>query len=126
LAEADVVTLHTPLTPETDRLLDARRLALMKPGAFLINTARGRLIDQPALAAALAAGRLGGFAADVLDAEPPSADDALLASDRVVLTPHVASLTAATYRRMCVDTAVNVLAILSGASPAPNSVFRGS
>lgn len=124
LATSDVVSLHAPLTPETDRLIDARRLAAMKPGAFLMNTARGRLVDQTALAAALAAGRLGGFGADVLDEEPPAADDPLLASDRVVLTPHVASLTGATYRRMCVETAKNVVAILCGGAPAPASVYR--
>ena len=124
LQTADVVSLHVPLTPETNRLLDARRLALMKPGAFLVNTARGQLIDQTALAAALAAGRLGGFAADVLDAEPPAADDPLLADDRVLLTPHIASLTGATYRRMCVETARNVLAVLTGGEPSITSRYR--
>jgi phosphoglycerate dehydrogenase-like enzyme len=125
LRTADVVTLHLPLTPTTRQLLGEAQLASMKPGAFLVNTARGALIDAPALHRALANGHLGGFAADVLEVEPPAADDPLLASPRTLLTPHTASLTALTYRAMCVDTATNVLAILRGQAPAPHSVFRG-
>lgn len=111
LASADVVSLHAPLTPETKHLLGARELALLKPTAYLVNTARGALIEGAALRAALANGSFRGFAADVLDVQPPPADDPLLRSDRVVLTPHVASLTATTYREMCVDVATRVLAI---------------
>lgn len=125
LRTADVVTLHLPLTPATRNLLGEAQLASMKPGAFLVNTARGALIDAPALHRALASGHLGGFAADVLEVEPPAADDPLLGSPRALLTPHTASLTALTYRVMCVDTATNVLAILGGKAPAPHSLFRG-
>jgi D-3-phosphoglycerate dehydrogenase len=125
LAQADVLTLHLPLTPHTKGLLGAREFAAMKPGACLVNTARGALLDGAALRDALATGRLGGFAADVLEQEPPAADDPLLRSERVLLTPHTASLTALTYRAMCVDTARNVLALLRGDVPAPGSVFRG-
>lgn len=125
LRVADVVTLHLPLTPATKGLLGASELAAMKAGAFLVNTARGALIDGAALRAALAAGRLGGFAADVLEQEPPAPNDPLLRGGRVLLTPHVASLTALTYRAMCVDTARNVAAILSGESPDARSLFRG-
>ncbi len=123
LARADAVTLHLPLNPATKGLLGRREFAAMKPGALLVNTARGALLDGEALRDALASGRLGGFAADVLEHEPPAADDALLRSDRVLLTPHTASLTGLTYRAMCVDTARNVLAILRGDPPAPGSVF---
>ncbi|MCA9612795.1 MAG: hydroxyacid dehydrogenase [Planctomycetes bacterium] len=124
LSTADVITLHLPLTPQTKNLLGAEQLASMKPGAFLINTARGALIDGQALRDALASGHLGGFAADVLEVEPPAADDPLLTSPRALLTPHTASLTALTYRAMCVDTATNVAAILRGEAPAPQSLFR--
>jgi phosphoglycerate dehydrogenase-like enzyme len=126
LASSDVVTLHVPLTSATQSLLGAAELALMKPGALLVNTARGALIDMPALRAALASGALGGFAADVLDVEPPRPDDPLLAADNVLLTPHVASLTAATYRALCLYTAENVVRVLRGEAPEPRSVFRSA
>ncbi|MBL8724445.1 MAG: phosphoglycerate dehydrogenase [Planctomycetes bacterium] len=124
LRTADVVTLHLPLSPTTRGLLGTDQLAAMKPSACLVNTARGALIDGAALRAALAAGRLGGFAADVLETEPPAPDDPLLHSERVLLTPHNASLTALTYRAMCVDTARNVAAILRGQPPEPRCVLR--
>lgn len=125
LAAADVVTLHLPLTPATRNLLGPAELACMKPGARLVNTARGALIDMPALRLALASGALGGFAADVLHVEPPRTDDALLMAENVLLTPHVASLTAATYRALCLSTAENVVRVLRGEAPEPRSVFRG-
>lgn len=125
LAMADVVTLHLPLTAATRGLIGAAELACMRPGALLVNTARGSLIDMPALRDALESGRLGGFAADVLDAEPPAADDPLLTRDDVVLTPHVASLTAATYRALCVSTASNVARILRGEAPEVRALFVG-
>jgi D-3-phosphoglycerate dehydrogenase / 2-oxoglutarate reductase len=125
LAQADVLTLHLPLTKQTQSLLGAAEFAAMKPGAFLVNTARGALIDAHALRSALQSGRLGGFAADVLEVEPPLADDSLLQSDRVLLTPHTASLTALTYRAMCTSTAKNVGAILRGVAPDPQSLYRG-
>jgi len=121
---ADVVTLHLPLTSETNRILGAAQINRMKPTACIVNTARGALIDQAALCDALLADRLGGFAADVLDVEPPAADDPLLRSPRVLLTPHVASLTCRTYREICLFTAENVVAVLEGRTPADHSVFR--
>jgi phosphoglycerate dehydrogenase-like enzyme len=123
---ADVVTLHLPLTAATRGLIGARELACLRPGAMLVNTARGALIDMPALRDALQRGHLGGFAADVLDVEPPAADEPLLGRDDVVLTPHVASLTAATYRALCVSTAQNVARVLRGESPEPRSVFQAA
>lgn len=87
---ADVVSLHCPLGPQTERLVDAAFLSQMKPGALLINTARGGLVDEPALADALRAGQLGGAGLDVLSSEPPLADHVLLASDipNLIITPH--------------------------------------
>ena len=105
-------------------MLGPAELACMKRGALLVNTARGALIDMPALRAALVNGALGGFAADVLDVEPPSSDDPLLSMENVLLTPHVASLTAATYRTLCCSTAANVVRVLRGEAPEPRSVFR--
>ncbi len=89
---SDVVSLHCPLTPGTERLIDSSTLAAMKPGALLINTGRGPLIDEAALAEALRSGRLGGAGLDVLSVEPPPADHPLLAADipNLVITPHTA------------------------------------
>ncbi len=126
LASSDIVTLHVPLRPATRNLHGAAELACMKRGALLVNTARGELVDTAALRAALARGALGGFAADVLDVEPPRPDDPLLASEKVLLTPHVASLTAASYRALCRFTAENVVRVLRGETPDPRSVFTGS
>jgi D-3-phosphoglycerate dehydrogenase len=124
LATCDALSLHAPLTPATRHLIGARELAALKPGAYLVNTARGELIDGAALRAALATGRLGGFAADVLEQEPPAADDPLLAHERVVLTPHVGALTERTYRIACVFTAENLVRVLRGETPDPRSILR--
>jgi D-3-phosphoglycerate dehydrogenase / 2-oxoglutarate reductase len=125
LRTADVITLHLPLDATTKYLLGRAEFAAMRPGTLLVNTARGALIDGQALRQALADRHLGGFAADVLEQEPPAVDDPLLRSDRVLLTPHNASLTARTYRAMCTATATNVAAVLQGRAPEPQSLFRG-
>ncbi|RPH60284.1 MAG: hydroxyacid dehydrogenase, partial [Burkholderiales bacterium] len=93
LAESDFVTLHTPSTAQTRHLLDAQTIGQMKRGAFVINHARGALIDTAALADALKAGRLGGAAVDVLEVEPPPPGLELLQLDNVITTPHSAALT---------------------------------
>lgn len=93
LAESDMVTLHVPLTPSTERMIGARELAMMKPGAILINTARGRVVDEAALVEALRSGHLAGAGLDVFEEEPLPADSPLRALDNVLLTPHIAFLT---------------------------------
>jgi phosphoglycerate dehydrogenase-like enzyme len=114
LAEADVVSLHLPLTPETENLIDAPALARMKPGAVLINTARGGLVDQTALTAALASGRLAGAGLDVFVREPHDATDALFQLPNVVLTPHIAWLTTGTFDRSFALAAENCRRLASG------------
>lgn len=116
LPKVDVLSLHCPLTPHTEGLIDARRLACMKPDAVLINTARGALVDSQALADALRGGRLGGAAIDVLPQEPPVHGDALLAPDipNLIVTPHVA-WAAREARQRCIDEmAANVEDFLRG------------
>lgn len=99
LAEADVVSLHVPLTAATAGLIDRAGLARMKPGAVLVNTARGPIVDETALTEALASGRLAGAGLDVFAVEPVSPDNPLLGLDNVVLTPHVSWYTADTMQR---------------------------
>jgi len=93
LAESDAVTLHVPLTGETRHLIDAARIGRMKPGAVLVNSARGGVVDEAALVAALRAGRLGGAALDVFEHEPVPAGSPLAGVPNLVLTPHVAGVT---------------------------------
>jgi len=112
--ESDVVSLHCPLTPETKHLIDAARLARMKPGAFLINTARGPLIDEPALAAALNEGRIAGAGLDVLSIEPPAADNPLLTAKNCLITPHIAWATREARARLLAIAAENIRAWQSG------------
>jgi glycerate dehydrogenase len=114
LATSDVVSLHLPLTAETRGLMNARRIACMKPGAYLINTARGGLVDPEALANALREGRLGGAGLDVLDPEPPPADHPLLSAPRCVVTPHVAWATTAARQRLLDAVVENLRAWCAG------------
>ena len=114
LAEADVVSLHLPYSPAVRNLIDAAALAAMKPTAILINTARGGLVDETALADALRAGRLRGAGIDVLEAEPPPAGHPLFAVPDVLLSPHSAAVTAEAMLRMAVESADNVVAALAG------------
>jgi phosphoglycerate dehydrogenase-like enzyme len=117
LARADVVSVHVPLTQATRGLIGAREIDLMRPGSALINTARGGVVDEPALAHAVAAGHLRGAAIDVFVEEPPPRDHPLLALDNVIATPHVAGTTADTLQRMARAAAESVLDVLDGRAP---------
>lgn len=108
--EADVISLHCPLTAQTRGMVDAARLASMKRGALLINTARGLLLDEAAVAQALYSGQLGGLGADVLSTEPPAQDNPLLHTPRTFITPHISWATDAARRNIIRMTAENIRA----------------
>jgi len=114
-AHSDVVSLHCPLTPQTAGMVDAARLASMRTDAVLINTARGGLVDDAALATALHAGHLAGAALDVVSREPVAADNPLLAAPRCIITPHMAWSSLAARRRTMRTTAENIRAFTAGA-----------
>jgi D-3-phosphoglycerate dehydrogenase len=122
VAQADFVTIHCPKNTETIGLFDAARLARMKPGAFLINTARGGLVDETALAEALAAGHLAGAGLDVFDPEPPDPSHPLLQMESVLASPHMAGITTESWAAMAVATARNILSVLDGAPAWENAV----
>jgi phosphoglycerate dehydrogenase-like enzyme len=112
LATSDVVQLCIALSVDTRHLLDAPRLARMSPSAIVVNTSRGAIVDHGALIAAISAGRLAGYAADVWEPEPPPADEVAALGDRLLITPHVAAITDVTYREICVRTVDCALAVL--------------
>lgn len=114
LAESDVVTLHCPLTPETDKLINAERLARMKRTAFLLNASRGPLVDEPALARALNDERIAGAGLDVLAVEPPRPDNPLLTAKNCVITPHIAWATRAARSRLLNIAVENLRSFLAG------------
>ena len=116
LRQSDVISLHVPLLENTHHLIDARALELMKPDALLINTARGAVVDNRALADALRAGAIGGAAIDVLDVEPPPPDHPLLAEDipRLIVTPHTAWAGRQARQRVVDETVENIRAFIAG------------
>lgn len=111
--EADIISLHCPLTSENKGLVNASRLALMKPTAFLVNTARGPLVDEPALADALNSGRIAGAALDVLSVEPPAANHPLFTARNCLITPHIAWATRAARARLMETAVANLKAFLA-------------
>jgi glycerate dehydrogenase len=121
--ESDVVSLHCPLTTETARLVNGERLALMKPTAFLINTSRGALVDEQALADALNDGRLAGAGLDVLDVEPPRPGNPLFTAKNCFITPHIAWATHASRARLLEAAVENVGHYLKG---APRNVVNST
>jgi len=117
LREADFVSVSCPLSPETRHLVDAAALAKMRPTAFLINTARGPIVDEAALTDVLAARRIAGAALDVFDQEPTPADNPLLALDNVITTPHSLCWTDECFRRIAEDAFTSVVAVARGMAP---------
>ncbi|MBL8058331.1 MAG: C-terminal binding protein [Anaerolineales bacterium] len=117
LAEADYLSLHTPLTGQTRQIINSQTLARLRAGAVLINTARGALVDEPALLAALEAGRLAGAALDVLAEEPPPPDHPLLHHPRVLVTPHSAWCSEAAEQELWDRASAEVARVLDGAPP---------
>ena len=113
-SESDVVSLHCPLTPATEGLVNATRLARMRSSAYLINTARGPLVQEADLAAALNSGRIAGAGLDVLAVEPPLPGNPLLSARNCVITPHIAWATRAARERLIAATAANIEAFLAG------------
>lgn len=127
LADADVITLHVPLIEATRNLIDARRLGMMKPGAILVNAARGGIVDESALAAALEAGLLGGAAVDVYATEPPEADNPLLtvseaAAARLILTPHIAGVSRQASQFLFDEAWKNVTRVLKDGAEPHNAI----
>jgi D-3-phosphoglycerate dehydrogenase len=117
LTVADVVSVHAPLTPESHHLIGAAELARLKPGAILVNTSRGPLIDLEALRDALAEGRLGGAGLDVLESEPPAPEDPLLGRDDVIVTPHAAFYSEESVAELQRKAVEQVIEALAGRTP---------
>jgi phosphoglycerate dehydrogenase-like enzyme len=117
LGRADVVTVHVPLSSSTRHLIDGRALARMKPTAVLVNTARGELVDEAALAEALRGGRIGGAGLDVLSAEPPPGDHPLLSTPNTILTPHMAGPTWQSWPRRFGNAYANITRVQRGERP---------
>jgi D-3-phosphoglycerate dehydrogenase len=115
--DSDFLAVNLPLTPETENLVDAKRLAMMKPSAYLINTSRGPIVDQPALVAALRDGTIAGAGIDVFDPEPPSPDDPLLGLDNVIVTPHALCWTDQCFAGIGASTVAAAMTVKRGAVP---------
>lgn len=116
MAEADIISVHTPLLPATHHLINAEQIARMKPTSYLINTSRGPVVEEAALAVALKEGKIAGAGLDVFEEEPAVHPD-LMELDNVVITPHIASASRETRDKMSLMAAENIIAVLSGGEP---------
>jgi D-3-phosphoglycerate dehydrogenase / 2-oxoglutarate reductase len=124
LAESDVISLHCPLTDQTRNLIGARELERMKPTALLVNTARGEVVDEPALVKALESGTIAGAGLDSFASEPPAADNPLWKLPNVIVSPHVAGVTEEARREVSLQTVRNVLAFLRNEDVHPRYFVR--
>ncbi len=131
LHSSDVISLHVPLTNKTKGLIGRQELSTMKPGSFLINTSRGEITDQTALAEALESGHLGGAAIDTVSPEPPTPEHPLLnlspeARERLIITPHIAGISRGAFQRMLQEALNNILRVVAGEAPryVVNSVLQ--
>ena len=122
LETSDIVSLHTALVPATDKMINAAALARMPKGSYLVNTGRGGLVDEDALLAALNSGHIAGAGLDVLTQEPPPADHPFRNHPKVILTPHMAGVTAGSMTQMAVDAAECVIAKLTGGIVPPDRI----
>jgi D-3-phosphoglycerate dehydrogenase len=124
LPRVDFVSIHCPKNPETVGMFNAARLALMRPSAFIVNTARGGIIDEPALHAALVSGKIAAAGLDVFEVEPTPLDNPLLKLDNVIRSPHMAGVTVEAVAGMAVATAKNILSVLDGAPIRENVINK--
>jgi len=124
LETADIVSLHCPLLPATRYLINAETIATMKPGSYLINTARGGLVNEADLLLALQSGHIAGAGLDTFEHEPPVADNALLQHRAIVVTPHVAGVTASAGQRVGIAAVSGVIALLSGGDVTPDRIVN--
>lgn len=120
--QSDIVSISLSLNEKTRNLVNAHLISQMKPSAILVNTARGEVIDELALARALAEKRIAGAGLDVMASEPPPDDHPFFQMDNVVITPHIATITDVAYRKMCVEVAEQVIRVLKGEQPDTGSV----
>ena len=118
LAQSDIVSLHTPATPETIHLINPDTIAMMKDGAFLVNTSRGVVVDEAAVNGALASGKLGGYGSDVFEHEPPTKDNPLFAQAQYLCTPHLAAESYENWTQTGILTAQALLDVFAGREPA--------
>ena len=124
ISGCDIISLHSPLTDETRNMINAERLARMRPDAILINTGRGGLIDEEALAAALREGRITGAGLDTFAQEPPAADHPFWSEPRLVMTPHIGGVTTAANERVGVDAAQGIIDVLAGRPVPPARIVN--
>ncbi|NVK22990.1 MAG: hydroxyacid dehydrogenase [Kangiellaceae bacterium] len=124
LAQSDILSLHCPLTDQTRGLLNADSIARMPKGSYIINTARGGLIDEPALVAAIESGHLAGAGLDTFASEPPAADHPFFAVPEIVLTPHIGGVTREAGARVGVDAVRGIFQILDGQTVAPERIIN--